>query len=46
VEQKTSFRISQEGTVTSSATANRWRWLAFAAAVAAAVMDLLDSTIA
>src|SRR5215472_775288 len=34
------------GTVTSSATASRWRWLAFAAAVAAAVMDLLDSTIA
>ena len=32
--------------MTSSATANRWRWLAFAAAVAAAVMDLLDSTIA
>jgi MFS family permease len=32
--------------VTSSATAHRWRWLAFAAAVAAAVMDLLDSTIA
>src|SRR5580698_588035 len=24
----------------------RWRWLAFAAAVAAAAMDLLDSTIA
>ena len=32
--------------MTSSATAHRWRWLAFAAAVAAAVMDLLDSTIA
>jgi MFS family permease len=32
--------------VTSSVTAHRWRWLAFAAAVAAAVMDLLDSTIA
>jgi MFS family permease len=46
MERKSSFRTSEEGTVTSSATASRWRWLAFAAAVAAAVMDLLDSTIA
>ena len=29
-----------------SITTNRWRWLAFAAAVAAALMDLMDSTIA
>jgi EmrB/QacA subfamily drug resistance transporter len=27
-------------------TSNRWRWLAFATVLAAAVMDLLDSTIA
>ena len=32
--------------MTSSARSRRWRWLAFAIAVTAAVMDLLDSTIA
>jgi MFS family permease len=32
--------------VTSTARSHRWRWLAFATAVTAAVMDLLDSTIA
>ncbi|MCW3064193.1 MAG: transporter [Solirubrobacterales bacterium] len=31
---------------TTMTTPNRWRWLAFAAVLAAAVMDLLDSTIA
>jgi EmrB/QacA subfamily drug resistance transporter len=30
----------------STTTADRWRWLAFAAALAATLMDLLDSTIA
>ena len=30
----------------TASNSTRWRWLAFAAAVAAAVMDLLDSTIA
>jgi EmrB/QacA subfamily drug resistance transporter len=30
----------------TSTTADRWRWLAFAAALAATLMDLLDSTIA
>src|ERR1700730_7026804 len=30
----------------STPTAHRWRWLAFVAALAASVMDLLDSTIA
>jgi EmrB/QacA subfamily drug resistance transporter len=30
----------------SMTTPDRWRWLAFAAALAAALMDLLDSTIA
>jgi EmrB/QacA subfamily drug resistance transporter len=30
----------------TTTTSNRWRWLAFAAVLAAAVMDLLDSTIA
>src|SRR6266487_2953131 len=30
----------------STTTADRWRWLAFAAALAAILMDLLDSTIA
>src|SRR5512133_3858208 len=29
-----------------SSTTDRWRWLAFAAALAAALMDLMDSTIA
>jgi EmrB/QacA subfamily drug resistance transporter len=32
--------------VVSTTTTDRWRWLAFAAALAAALMDLLDSTIA
>jgi EmrB/QacA subfamily drug resistance transporter len=30
----------------STASSHRWRWLAFAAALAATLMDLLDSTIA
>jgi EmrB/QacA subfamily drug resistance transporter len=30
----------------TTSTPNRWRWLAFAAVLAAAVMDLLDATIA
>jgi EmrB/QacA subfamily drug resistance transporter len=32
--------------VTTTKTTDRWRWLAFAAALAATLMDLLDSTIA
>jgi len=30
----------------STTSSDRWRWLAFAAALAATLMDLLDSTIA
>ena len=30
----------------STTATTRWRWLAFAVALAAALMDLLDSTIA
>jgi EmrB/QacA subfamily drug resistance transporter len=32
--------------VTQTRTSDRWRWLAFAAALAATLMDLLDATIA
>src|ERR1700730_5596421 len=41
-----SFRSDSGGAVTSTARSHRWRWLAFAHARPAAVMDLLDSTIA
>jgi EmrB/QacA subfamily drug resistance transporter len=34
------------GTAMSGTAAGRWRWLAFGAVITAAVMDLLDSTIA
>jgi EmrB/QacA subfamily drug resistance transporter len=37
---------TQSAVNVQSTSSNRYRWLAFAAAVAAAVMDLLDSTIA
>jgi EmrB/QacA subfamily drug resistance transporter len=36
----------KEAEVVSTTTPGRWRWLAFAAALAATLMDLLDSTIA
>src|SRR6266540_4054027 len=36
----------KEAEVVSTTTPDRWRWLAFAAALAATLMDLLDSTIA
>jgi EmrB/QacA subfamily drug resistance transporter len=35
-----------DGTPAESRPAGRWRWLAFGAVITAAVMDLLDSTIA
>jgi EmrB/QacA subfamily drug resistance transporter len=37
---------TKEDLVPTTSNADRWRWLAFAAALAAALMDLLDSTIA
>ena len=36
----------KEEHLVSTSTSDRWRWLAFAAALAATLMDLLDSTIA
>jgi EmrB/QacA subfamily drug resistance transporter len=36
----------KEARVTETTTTHRWRWLAFAAALAAVLMDLLDATIA
>src|SRR6266581_3648767 len=48
VERKVPFRSTEVAVLTSpgSAPDHRWRWLAFAAALVAAAMDLLDSTIA
>jgi EmrB/QacA subfamily drug resistance transporter len=40
------IRSAIEEDLVSTTTTDRWRWLAFAAALAAALMDLLDSTIA
>jgi EmrB/QacA subfamily drug resistance transporter len=46
MEQNISFRLNEEAGMTSSARpSGALRWLAFSAAVVAAVMDLLDSTI-
>jgi hypothetical protein len=39
------IRSATKGDLVST-TSDRWRWLAFAAALAATLMDLLDSTIA
>ena len=36
----------KEEHLVSTSTSDRWRWLAFAAALAATLMDLMDSTIA
>jgi hypothetical protein len=44
-EQKVPFSQQKESLMSNS-TPGRWRWLAFAAALAATLMDLLDSTIA
>jgi EmrB/QacA subfamily drug resistance transporter len=40
------IRSAMKEDLVSTTTTDRWRWLAFAAALAAALMDLLDSTIA
>jgi EmrB/QacA subfamily drug resistance transporter len=40
------IRSDVEEDLAVSTTTNRWRWLAFAVALAATLMDLLDSTIA
>jgi EmrB/QacA subfamily drug resistance transporter len=44
-EQNDQFPTKEDSLVSTS-TSDRWRWLAFAAALAATLMDLLDSTIA
>src|ERR671930_1222999 len=38
--------VAKEDLVSTTSTNDRWRWLAFAAALAATLMDLMDSTIA
>src|SRR6266536_3772511 len=43
--QNRMFRSTTKESLMST-TADRWRWLAFAAALAATLMDLMDSTIA
>jgi EmrB/QacA subfamily drug resistance transporter len=46
IMQNRMIRSAMKEDVVSTTTTDRWRWLAFAAALAAALMDLLDSTIA